>query len=127
MTQKQAPAGWYDDPAGGGGRRYWNGSAWTERVEGGRSAATAPRATGSRDRIRDGYMLLNGQEVPIRGSLPHQARAGISGFVIAGLIAAVAVALLFLMSTVARDSSSEQVPTEVETFQVEDFDEFEPW
>lgn len=126
MTQKQAPAGWYDDPSGSGGRRYWNGSRWTERVEGGR-AATTQRATGSRDRIPEGYMLLNGQQVPIRGSLPHQQRARISGFVIAGLIAAAAVALLFLMSTVARDSSSEQVPTEVETFQVEDFEEFEPW
>lgn len=26
------PAGWYPDPAGGGGLRYWNGSAWTEDV-----------------------------------------------------------------------------------------------
>ncbi|SKB02719.1 DUF2510 domain-containing protein [Aeromicrobium choanae] len=124
MTQQQAPAGWYDDPAGSGGRRYWNGSVWTDRVEGGRSAATTQRATGSRDRIPDGYMLLNGQQVPIRGSQPHQQRARISGFVIAGLIAAAAVALLFLMSTVARDSSSEPVPTEVETFEIEDFEDW---
>jgi Protein of unknown function (DUF2510) len=26
------PAGWYPDPAGGGGLRYWNGTAWTEDV-----------------------------------------------------------------------------------------------
>jgi uncharacterized protein DUF2510/uncharacterized protein DUF2516 len=26
------PAGWYPDPSGGGGLRYWNGSAWTEDV-----------------------------------------------------------------------------------------------
>lgn len=24
------PAGWYADPSGQGGRRYWSGSAWTE-------------------------------------------------------------------------------------------------
>ena len=26
------PAGWYPDPAGGGGLRYWNGTTWTEDV-----------------------------------------------------------------------------------------------
>jgi uncharacterized RDD family membrane protein YckC len=25
-----APAGWYADPAGSGGQRYWSGTAWTE-------------------------------------------------------------------------------------------------
>jgi Protein of unknown function (DUF2510) len=29
------PAGWYADPAGGQGMRYWNGSAWTESVHDG--------------------------------------------------------------------------------------------
>jgi uncharacterized RDD family membrane protein YckC len=28
----QPVAGWYPDPAGSGGRRYWNGSAWTDHV-----------------------------------------------------------------------------------------------
>ena len=27
------PAGWYADPDGGGGQRYWNGSAWTDSVQ----------------------------------------------------------------------------------------------
>ncbi|HWE54295.1 MAG TPA: DUF2510 domain-containing protein [Acidimicrobiales bacterium] len=27
------PAGWYPDPAGSNGRRYWDGQAWTESVE----------------------------------------------------------------------------------------------
>ncbi|GAB3153508.1 hypothetical protein GCM10027058_22280 [Microbacterium neimengense] len=26
------PAGWYPDPAGGGGRRYWDGTGWTAHV-----------------------------------------------------------------------------------------------
>ncbi|MCB0917039.1 MAG: RDD family protein [Actinobacteria bacterium] len=26
------PAGWYPDPAGGTGKRYWNGSQWTSQV-----------------------------------------------------------------------------------------------
>lgn len=29
------PAGWYPDPAGGPGSRYWDGSAWTEHTSGG--------------------------------------------------------------------------------------------
>jgi hypothetical protein len=28
-----APEGWYPDPAGGEHRRYWDGSAWTDRFE----------------------------------------------------------------------------------------------
>jgi type II secretory pathway pseudopilin PulG len=34
-----APAGWYPDPAGGGGQRYWDGAAWTEHT----AAAPAPQ------------------------------------------------------------------------------------
>ena len=35
------PDGWYPDPAGGGGLRRWNGSAWTDEV---RPPAEAPAA-----------------------------------------------------------------------------------
>jgi hypothetical protein len=34
-----APAGWYTDPAGGDGLRYWSGSFWTEHTSAG---ATPP-------------------------------------------------------------------------------------
>ena len=30
MTTPSTPAGWYPDPDGSGGQRYWDGSAWTE-------------------------------------------------------------------------------------------------
>jgi hypothetical protein len=30
MTTPPTPAGWYADPDGSGGQRYWDGSAWTE-------------------------------------------------------------------------------------------------
>lgn len=30
MTTPQMPAGWYTDPDGSGGQRYWNGYSWTE-------------------------------------------------------------------------------------------------
>lgn len=30
MTTPQTPAGWYSDPDGSGGQRYWDGQAWTE-------------------------------------------------------------------------------------------------
>jgi hypothetical protein len=30
VTTPSTPAGWYPDPDGSGGQRYWDGSAWTE-------------------------------------------------------------------------------------------------
>src|SRR4051812_4500565 len=30
---QQTPAGWYPDPKGGGGQRYWDGTRWTEQVQ----------------------------------------------------------------------------------------------
>jgi hypothetical protein len=36
----QPDAGWYPDPAGSGGQRYWNGSGWTDHV-----TASLPEAT----------------------------------------------------------------------------------
>jgi hypothetical protein len=38
MTTPPTPAGWYPDPDGSGGQRYWDGSAWTEH----RSPAAHP-------------------------------------------------------------------------------------
>lgn len=68
MSQQKPPAGWYDDPAGGGGRRYWDGSGWTQRTQEARPAATS--RTSSRDRLPDGYMMLNGERVPLGQMTP---------------------------------------------------------
>jgi uncharacterized protein YbjQ (UPF0145 family) len=35
-------AGWYPDPQGGGGQRYWDGSAWTEHTQPAAQAAPPP-------------------------------------------------------------------------------------
>ena len=41
-----APRGWYPDPAGSGGDRYWNGTAWAEAVVNVPSAEQAPASRG---------------------------------------------------------------------------------
>ncbi len=38
------PAGWYPDPMGGGGQRYWDGIAWSEHFTRPAPAATPPPA-----------------------------------------------------------------------------------
>jgi hypothetical protein len=42
MTTPSTPAGWYQDPDGSGGQRYWDGFAWTEHRS---PAVAAPTAT----------------------------------------------------------------------------------
>ncbi|WP_296140824.1 RDD family protein [uncultured Tessaracoccus sp.] len=38
----QPPAGWYPDPAGGGGERFWDGEAWSQATRDGASPAQRP-------------------------------------------------------------------------------------
>lgn len=35
-------AGWYADPSGGGGQRYWDGAQWTDHVTGPQVQAAQP-------------------------------------------------------------------------------------
>ena len=39
-------AGWYPDPAGSGGLRWWNGVAWTDQVQPAAQPAAQPGAAG---------------------------------------------------------------------------------
>jgi hypothetical protein len=40
------PAGWYPDPDGAGGQRYWNGESWTEHRTGAAGQASPPKKSG---------------------------------------------------------------------------------
>jgi hypothetical protein len=56
----QTPAGWYADPSGDGGQRYWDGAAWTEQVSGSPRGPTAGGAPASpADQIRYSSYLGN--------------------------------------------------------------------
>src|SRR5436190_7533697 len=43
MTTPTTPAGWYPDPDGSGGQRYWDGFIWTEHRS---PAVSAPEPAG---------------------------------------------------------------------------------
>jgi len=45
MTTPQTPAGWYSDPGGSGGQRYWDGYTWTEHQAGGAEYSADSEAT----------------------------------------------------------------------------------
>lgn len=42
MSTPQAAPGWYPDPSGGPGERWWNGTAWTDHTREVQAAAPAP-------------------------------------------------------------------------------------
>ena len=44
MTQPPPPPGWYPDPAGGAGARWWDGQGWTEHVQQARAARSRQHA-----------------------------------------------------------------------------------
>lgn len=112
MNQQSAPAGWYDDPAGSGGQRLWNGTEWTQQVRGADRAASAASRTRSAgtparrpnsgrntpERIPDGYIMLNGKQVPITSATIAEApvRAGwktalVFFLVVAAIVGALAI------------------------------------
>lgn len=125
MAPNSAPAGWYDDPAGTGGRRYWDGHTWTDRTQGAGTTrpSTVMPSSASRDRLPDGYMMLNGHRVPLGQTLLPSSRPNNRGLVVAalialGLMAAIVAASAFLSSSDGSDEvpvGETEVMIEVET------------
>lgn len=65
-------AGWYPDPGGSGGRRYWNGQAWTEHV-----AAPATPVVASPPPVETpGPPLIEPVEAPPEPVAPEPPPAG---------------------------------------------------
>ena len=57
--QPHAAAGWYPDPDGSGGHRYWDGHTWT----GYRAAAPAPPRPALDDGGVQGTLLLETRQI----------------------------------------------------------------
>jgi uncharacterized protein YxjI len=62
MTQSPPPPGWYPDPSGGAGTRWWDGQAWTEHVQPPPAAPPAPQAPVQQPPVAP----------PVHQSVPHQ-------------------------------------------------------
>jgi Protein of unknown function (DUF2510) len=67
------PAGWYSDPAGGAGKRWWDGSRWTENIREPETPLPAPAVGNYAPGIG---RYVPGEARPTR-ALPH-AEAGIA-------------------------------------------------
>src|SRR3954471_19983772 len=83
------PAGWYPDPDGSGGRRYFDGQSWTEHRA---AAVEAP---------------------PLEAATPAPRTSGPNGKVIAGVIAAVVVLIVVGLAAVVLTLKSDVGDTTV--------------
>jgi hypothetical protein len=92
------PAGWYPDPSGQPGQRWWDGSTWTEQTQGGPSDAAPggqqlpgyPAWSGGQGYAGPGYGAP-GYGAPGYGGAQQTS----NGLAIAGIICG-AIAFLFL-------------------------------
>ena len=92
MSSMGPEPGWYSDTGGGGGQRYWNGTAWTEHRKVSQGAPT-PRSLSA-----------------ARGAGSRSSRTGLSdsrGWIIIGVIVA-AVAVGAVVVSNQRDAASYQ-------------------
>ena len=87
-----APPGWYPDPAHAGGRRYWDGNAWTEQT----SASEPARPSIGTGLAVGGY--LSAVLIPILGAIlglvAHKKHNGVGTNHGAGMIAVAAASFL---------------------------------
>jgi hypothetical protein len=79
----QAPAGWYPDPAGTSGRRWWDGQSWSATVE---PAMAAPA----------GYAPM-AQPVPNRTGAQSGNRLALITFAVVALYVVIAVETRFVV------------------------------
>ncbi|AIM40980.1 hypothetical protein PBI_SQUIRTY_33 [Mycobacterium phage Squirty] len=70
------PPGWYPDPAGSGGQRYWDGQRWTEHYA---PRAVAAQIADRRFTVNYGFALLAFFSLLATVGLPLLAMAGGAG------------------------------------------------
>jgi hypothetical protein len=92
-------AGWYPDPAGSGGMRWWNGTSWGDQVE----PAPQPVVQATPGQPWDGGQQQWGAGAPAQQWTPQQATAP-AGFAKRNtnslIVAAIAVIYVVLAATV---------------------------
>lgn len=69
-SPQQPPAGWYPDPAGSGGERFWDGSAWSQSTRDQAAPQSAPSAGSA-----PGYGTTQSYGSPAAGQQPYQQQA----------------------------------------------------
>jgi len=101
------PAGWYPDPAGGSGLRYWDAHQWTEHVAAPQSAIVRPMQPWK------GAMIGRPQEGP--GALADPARRFAAQLIDLALVLPVFVILLVGTLAVAAPHFGPIFPTQSST------------
>ncbi len=59
MTNRNPPAGWYDDPAEPGRQRYWDGGAWTTETRDGTADLPPPHISGAGPAKINGFAVAS--------------------------------------------------------------------
>jgi hypothetical protein len=96
------PAGWYDDPSGGG-LRWWDGEQWTEHVHSAESAAAAT-ADGSAEDAGEGKPPRD--LVKLRESIRGRGVKGV-GMVLGALVLVIVVIALLVSGGSDSNGGSE--------------------
>ena len=88
MTTPSTPPGWYPDPAGGPGQRFWNGTAWGEVTVGLGQSGNSPKP-----------------------ALPQSAKPGLSKGMKIGLGVGAGALALFAIGSIGNSSNNSSTKT----------------